>query len=81
MIKAETRRRMNLQDELDAIMTIIERNHAKRRATSTAELKALCTSSIMDSKRGWIAYRLTILLKKGLIERTVFGFYKKVTNE
>lgn len=78
MIKANTKRRMNLQDELDAIMKIIETNHAKRRATSTAELKSLCASTYADTRRGWIAYRLTILLKKGLIERTVFGFYKKV---
>ena len=78
MIKANTNRRMALQSELDAIMDIIEKNHAKRKATSTAELRTLCPSTFGDTQRGWIAYRLAILLKKGLIERVVFGFYKKV---
>lgn len=77
-IKAKTKRRMESQAELDAIMEIIERNHLKRKATSTAELKKLCRSEIKDSHRGWVAYRLTILLRQGLIERTVFGYYKKV---
>jgi len=78
MIKAYTKRRMDLEVELSAILAMIEKNHLKRKATATCELKTLCYSNIGDTRRGWIAYRLTILIKKGLIERVVFGHYKKV---
>lgn len=77
-IKPNVKRRMGLEEELLTILTIITKNHMKRRATATAELKQLCKSTHGDSRRAWIAYRLEILLKRREIERTVFGFYKLV---